>query len=118
MSPRGRSRSTEVELRRRQHALQLQQGQRARHASDTRPASFRHRILPTAIGLPPHRSNPTTRRSPMKRFTLLLTVTASALLAAATIAVGPAAASSTLPTLSLKITNTSIAVGGSSTYST
>jgi uncharacterized protein GlcG (DUF336 family) len=49
----------------------------------------------------------------MKRFTLLLTVTASALLAAATIAVGPAAASSTLPTLSLKITNSSIAVGGS-----
>jgi hypothetical protein len=49
----------------------------------------------------------------MKRLTLLLAVTASALLAAATIAVGLAAASSTLPTLSLTITSSSIAVGGS-----
>jgi hypothetical protein len=49
----------------------------------------------------------------MKRLALLLTVTASALLAAGTIAVGPAAASSTLPTLSLTITNSSIVVGGS-----
>ncbi len=49
----------------------------------------------------------------MKRLTLLFTVSASALLAAATIAVGPAAASSTLPTLSLTMTNSSIVVGGS-----
>lgn len=49
----------------------------------------------------------------MKRLTLLLTATAGALLAASAIAVGPAAASSTLPTLSLTITNSSIAVGGS-----
>ncbi len=49
----------------------------------------------------------------MKRLTLLLTVTASALLASSTIAVGPAAATSTLPTLSLTIANSSIAVGGS-----
>jgi hypothetical protein len=48
----------------------------------------------------------------MKRLTLLLTVTASALLAAGTIAVGPAAATSTLPTLSLTITKSSITVGG------
>ncbi len=49
----------------------------------------------------------------MKRLTLLLTVTASALLAAGTIAVGSAAAaSSTLPTLSLTITNSSITVTG------
>jgi uncharacterized protein GlcG (DUF336 family) len=49
----------------------------------------------------------------MKRLTLLLTVTASALLAAGgTIAVGSAAATSTLPTLSLTIAKSSIAVGG------
>ncbi len=49
----------------------------------------------------------------MKRLTLLLTVTASALLAAGTIAVGSAAAAtSTLPTLSLTITNSSITVMG------
>ncbi len=48
----------------------------------------------------------------MKRLTLLLAVTAGALLAAVTIAVGPAAAGSTLPTLSLTITNSSIAVSG------
>jgi hypothetical protein len=48
----------------------------------------------------------------MKRPALLLAVTASALLAAGTIAVGPAAAGSTLPTLSLTITNSSIAVSG------
>jgi len=49
----------------------------------------------------------------MKRLTLLFTVAASALLVAAAIAVGPAAAASTLPTLSLTMTNSSIAVGGS-----
>lgn len=48
----------------------------------------------------------------MKRLTLLLTVTASALLAAAALAVGPAAATSTLPTLSVTLTNSSITVGG------
>lgn len=48
----------------------------------------------------------------MKRFTLLLTVTASALLAAAALAVGPAAATSTLPTLSVTVTNSSITVAG------
>jgi hypothetical protein len=49
----------------------------------------------------------------MKRLTLLLAVTASALLAVGgTIAVGSAAASSTLPTLSLTITKSSITVGG------
>ncbi len=48
----------------------------------------------------------------MKRHALLLAMTASALLAAGTIAVGPAAAGSTLPTLSLTITNSSIAVSG------
>ncbi len=48
----------------------------------------------------------------MKRPALPLAVTVSALLAAGTIAVGPAAADSTLPTLSLTITNSSIAVSG------
>jgi hypothetical protein len=49
----------------------------------------------------------------MKRLTLLLAVTASALLAVGgTIAVGSAAATSTLPTLSLTITKSSITVGG------
>ncbi len=49
----------------------------------------------------------------MKRLTLLLAVTASALLAAGgTIAAGSAAASSTLPTLSLTITKSSITVTG------
>ena len=49
----------------------------------------------------------------MKRLALLLTVTAGAALAAGTIAVGPATAASTLPTLSLTLTNSSITVGGS-----
>jgi hypothetical protein len=49
----------------------------------------------------------------MKRLTLLFTVTASALLATATVAAGPAAATSTLPKLSLTITNSSITVAGS-----
>ena len=48
----------------------------------------------------------------MKRLTLLFTVTTSALVAAATIAVGSAAATSTLPTLSLAVTKSSITVGG------
>jgi hypothetical protein len=49
----------------------------------------------------------------MKRLILLFTVTASALLAGSgTIAVSSAAATSTLPTLSLTITKTSITVGG------
>ncbi|HEY5287202.1 MAG TPA: hypothetical protein VIJ50_08870 [Solirubrobacteraceae bacterium] len=49
----------------------------------------------------------------MKRLTLLFTLTAVALLAAAAIAAGPAAAASTLPTLSLTMTNSSITVAGS-----
>jgi hypothetical protein len=49
----------------------------------------------------------------MKRLTLLFAVTASALLAVGgTIAVGSAAATSTLPTLSLTVTKSSITVGG------
>jgi hypothetical protein len=49
----------------------------------------------------------------MKRITLLFAVTASALLAVGgTIAVGSAAATSTLPTLSLTVTKSSITVGG------
>jgi hypothetical protein len=49
----------------------------------------------------------------MKRLTLFLVVTASALLAAGgTIATGSAAASSALPTLTLSITKSSIAVSG------
>jgi hypothetical protein len=47
----------------------------------------------------------------MKRFTLLA-VTASALLAAGAIAAGSAGAASALPTLSLTLTNSSIAVSG------